>query len=292
MPTLSLYFPTETSINQTIFLAFEQKNPSATTLNYGLWQDIQKMAKLAFSHQKDFALNIRIGDILRRGGLDLQVTGIYTMPCSNLPIFHLQKVEKRAVHDKNTKEMTEEATSLIANDKERLDFEHIKKGFSLAVITLSDKGFIGQRVDESGPQLQKIIAETLDLQKNSLFLIPDEPEALRALVSNLALNQGYDCIITCGGTGLSPRDRTAEAVLPLLDRRLQGFEIAMMQESLKKTPHAMLSQAFCGILGKTIVIAVPGSMKASSENIQAITPALKHALDKLHGDMSDCGKRS
>ena len=108
----------------------------------------------------------------------------------------------------------------------------------------------------------------------------------------LALGQGYDLILTSGGTGLAPRDTTPEALLPIFERRLPGFEQAMMQASLAKTPTAAISRAVAGTLGRTIVITLPGSRKAVSENLAAILPALGHALEKLHGDPSDCGKRA
>ena len=131
---------------------------------------------------------------------------------------------------------------------------------------------------------------TLAARHEQGFMIPDDPQALRALVMELALGQGYDLILTSGGTGLAPRDTTPEALLPLFERRLPGFEQAMMQASLAKTPTAAVSRAVAGTLGRTIVITLPGSRKAVSENLAAILPALGHALEKLHGDPSDCGK--
>ena len=101
--------------------------------------------------------------------------------------------------------------------------------------------------------------------------------------------QGYDIICTSGGTGVGPRDITPQTVAPLLDLELPGFATAMMLESLKKTPHAAISRAVCGVLGPSIVITLPGSRKAVLENLAAVLPALPHALDKLHGDPADCG---
>ena len=149
-----------------------------------------------------------------------------------------------------------------------------REHWALAWITLSDKGAAGLRVDESGP------------------LMAAGTQTLRSLVMELALGQGYDLILTSGGTGLAPRDTTPEALLPIFERRLPGFEQAMMQASLAKTPTAAISRAVAGTLGRTIVITLPGSRKAVSENLAAILPALGHALEKLHGDPSDCGKRA
>ena len=122
------------------------------------------------------------------------------------------------------------------------------------------------------------------------FLLPDEPAKLRALALNLA-QSGYDLLLSTGGTGLSPRDLTPEAVIPVLDRRLPGFEQAMMAASLQKTPRAILSRALAGTIGTMLLLCLPGSRRAATENLEAILPALDHALEKLGGDTSDCGRK-
>lgn len=165
-----------------------------------------------------------------------------------------------------------------------------REHWALAWITLSDKGAAGLRVDESGPLMAADTRAHLPLCHEQGFMIPDDPQGLRSLVTELALGQGYDLILTSGGTGLAPRDTTPEALFPLFERSLPGFEQAMMQASLAKTPTAAISRAVAGTLGRTIIITLPGSRKAVSENLAAILPALGHALEKLHGDPSDCGK--
>ena len=115
--------------------------------------------------------------------------------------------------------------------------------------------------------------------------------ALRALLTDLALIQGYDLIVTTGGTGLAPSDRTPEATLAAIDTRLPGFETAMTVASLAKTPMAAISRAVCGALGDSLVVNLPGSPKAVRENFAAIGPALEHALQKLQGDPSDCARK-
>ncbi len=165
-----------------------------------------------------------------------------------------------------------------------------RTGCALAVITLSDKGFAGLREDESGPALLDRARKVLPLCHEQRFLLPDEPARLRALVLELA-GQGYDLVISTGGTGLSPRDLTPEALLSILDRRLPGFEQAMMAASLQKTPRAVLSRALAGTVGETLLFALPGSRRAALENLEAVLEALPHALEKLGGDMSDCGRK-
>ena len=174
-------------------------------------------------------------------------------------------------------------------DGERLTLSAQRTGRALAWITLSDKGFAGLRADESGPLIAEMLEAKLPLCHVQGFLLPDEEQALRALFVELALMQGYDLIISTGGTGLAPRDRAPEAALSVLERRLPGFEQAMMAASLQKTPTAAISRAVAGTLGRSILVCLPGSRKAVAENLAAVLPALEHALDKLQGDARDCG---
>lgn len=164
-----------------------------------------------------------------------------------------------------------------------------KKGLSLAWITLSDKGYIGQREDLSGPAIAKLMSQRMELCHIQGFILPDNTLYLQALLTELALSHGYDIICTTGGTGLSPQDVSPEATLAVIQKRLYGFEQAMMAAALGKTPHAAISRAIVGTLGSSIIINTPGSLKAVMENLSAILPALPHALDKLNNDPTDCG---
>lgn len=164
-----------------------------------------------------------------------------------------------------------------------------RQGRALAWITLSDKGHMGQREDTSGPAIESLVREHIPLCHAQGFMLPDDANSLQSLLMELALGQGYDLICTTGGTGLGPRDVSPEATLPLLEKRLHGFEQAMMQASLAKTPHAAISRAVAGVLGHSIIINLPGSRKAVVENLAAVIPPLGHAMDKLHGDPADCG---
>jgi len=164
------------------------------------------------------------------------------------------------------------------------------RGVSLARVTMSDKGAAGLREDRSGPLIARTLKEHVGLGYEQSFVIPDSVSEIKALLTDLALVQGFDLILTTGGTGLAPRDVTPEATLAVIEKRLEGFERAMTRAGLEKTPHAVISRAVVGTLGRSIVLNLPGSPKAVVENLAAVAAALGHALNKLKGDPGDCGR--
>ena len=168
------------------------------------------------------------------------------------------------------------------------DLSWLPRARSLAWITLSDKGSRGERLDTSGPAIETQIRTTLDVSLSQGFLIPDSRNRLKALLTDLALFQGFDLILTTGGTGVGPRDITPETTLEVIEKRLPGFEQAMTAAALAKTPMGVISRAVAGTLGGALIINLPGSPKAVAENLEAILPAIGHTMDKLQGDPSDC----
>ncbi|CCH47337.1 MogA/MoaB family molybdenum cofactor biosynthesis protein [Pseudodesulfovibrio piezophilus] len=168
------------------------------------------------------------------------------------------------------------------------DFDVTKNGYSLAWVTLSDKGAAGKREDKSGPLIAKLVSEKLDLAFVQGFIIPDDPRQLKGLLADLALVQRFDLILTTGGTGVGPRDITPEATLSLIEKRLPGYERAMTEASLSKTPHGAISRAIAGTLSETLIVNMPGSPKAVAECLEPLLPTLKHTLEKLQGDSADC----
>lgn len=159
--------------------------------------------------------------------------------------------------------------------------------YKIAVITVSDKGVRGERIDESGPAIQEMIAP---LGKTITgYMVSDELSEIQELLIRLCDKEKYDLILTSGGTGLSPRDNTPEATLAVIWREVPGMAEAMRQESLKKTNRAMLTRAVAGVRGGTLIVNLPGSVKAVRECLEVILPALPHAMEILTGQASDCG---
>ena len=156
-----------------------------------------------------------------------------------------------------------------------------------AILTVSDKGFEGKRADSSGPALAKWLAEW-SVEVVLSKLLPDEAEGISAQLAEWADSGSCDLILTTGGTGVSPRDRTPEATRKILDLEIPGMGEAMRAASLGKTPFAMLSRAVAGVRGRTLILNLPGSPRGAVENLAAVWPAIPHAVKKLQGDASDC----
>ncbi len=162
-------------------------------------------------------------------------------------------------------------------------------GYSLAWVTLSDKGAAGLREDSSGPLIGDMVAAELGLSMIQGHILPDDTRRLKALIMDLALTQRFDIVVTTGGTGVSPRDITPEATAAVIESRLPGFETAMQLAGIQSTPRAVISRAMAGFLGKCLVVNLPGSPKGVRETLAAVLPAFDHALEKRRGDPGDCG---
>ncbi len=160
-------------------------------------------------------------------------------------------------------------------------------GYRIGVLTLSDKGAQGQRVDESGPVVREMLEVVGQVTHDAI--LPDDLASIVDILTDWSDQEKLDLIVTTGGTGLTPRDVTPQASMQVIDYEIPGMAEVMRMQSLKKTPHAMLSRAIVGVRRQTIIINLPGSPKAARENLEVLLPALPHALAKLAGDPSDCG---
>ena len=156
------------------------------------------------------------------------------------------------------------------------------------VVVVSDSTSRGERRDTAGPALAQVLASA-GFGIREVVVVPDEEEVISRTLASLADQGGLSLIATSGGTGLSPRDRTPEATLAVVDRLVPGLPEAMRLVGLAKTPHAALSRAVAGTRGGCLIINLPGSLKGAKESLEAVLPALPHALDKLAGDQTPCG---
>ncbi len=150
----------------------------------------------------------------------------------------------------------------------------------VAILTVSDRSAAGIRPDVSGPAIEEFIRKHGG-EIISTAIVPDDLLEIKSVLESWCDHLGVDIILTTGGTGFAPRDITPEATRQVIQREAPGIAEAMRLESLKITPHAMLSRAIAGIRNKTIIINLPGSPKAALENLNTIIRVLPHAVELL-----------
>ena len=165
---------------------------------------------------------------------------------------------------------------------------------NVGILTVSDKGWRGQRSDESGKTIRNSLSQ-LDSRVVKYEVIPDETDIIAGKLTEWADEGSVDIILTTGGTGFSRRDVTPEATLSIVDKVAPGFGEAMRAETFNVTPFAILSRATAGIRGKCLIINLPGSPKAVQECLAVILPVIPHAVEIIKGEVtehnaSDTGK--
>ena len=160
--------------------------------------------------------------------------------------------------------------------------------YNAAVITVSDKGSKGQRVDTSGPALVSTLSEN-GYNVIHTSIVPDEREQIINELIACCDQKNCTLVLTTGGTGFSPRDITPEATLAVIQRETRGIAEAMRAASMKVTPRGCLSRSAAGIRGRSLIVNLPGSEKAARENLLAVIGSIGHGLDMLCGEGSaDC----
>lgn len=163
-----------------------------------------------------------------------------------------------------------------------------------AVLTISDRCSAGKMKDTAGPAAASMLEIALGAEIAHTAILPDDRETIRRALTSLA-GEGYDLILTAGGTGCGPRDITPEATRDVIEREIPGMAEAMRRASMKATPHAMLSRGVCGIRAATLIVNLPGSLKAATENLDTLVITLPHALRQIRGQSdhpeSDRGRK-
>jgi molybdenum cofactor synthesis domain-containing protein len=153
-------------------------------------------------------------------------------------------------------------------------------GRAAFVLTVSDQASAGGRVDESGPALAARLER--DGFTVARAIVPDEEAAIAGAVRQAA--PSHRLVVITGGTGVAPRDVTPQALRGLLDYEIPGFGELMRAEGRRSTPFASLSRSLAGVVGRTLVVAVPGNVRGATESLEALAELLPHALELLGGD--------
>lgn len=165
----------------------------------------------------------------------------------------------------------------------------LQRRIRVGILTASDSAYRGERQDESGPVIASIL-EKAGMEIVHQKVLPDDEGALAVELKYMADGLGLDVVLTTGGTGLGPRDRTPEATRAVIEREVPGIAEALRAAGLRKTPHAMLSRAVAGVRGSTLIVNLPGSPRAVQENLEVLMPALGHAVELLQGTAVDCAR--
>jgi len=159
--------------------------------------------------------------------------------------------------------------------------------FTVGILTMSDKGSRGERVDVSGPTIRDVVTSVLECRVVKYEIVPDEKDIIAAKLAEWSDEGTVDVILTTGGTGLAARDVTPEATLSVIEKEVPGIPEAVRAGTLSKTPMAMLSRAVAGVRKKTLIINMPGSPKAVRECLEIIVPAIPHAVEIMKGVVTE-----
>ncbi len=157
---------------------------------------------------------------------------------------------------------------------------------NLGILTISTKGWHGQRQDKSGDVIKDSLSSG-DSRVVKYEIVPDDKQVIASKLAEWADGTGVDVILTTGGTGLSPTDVTPEATLSIVDKIAPGFTEAMRMETFDTTPMAILSRAVAGVRKKCLIINLPGSPKAVRECLEVVLPTIPHAVEIIKGEVTE-----
>ena len=158
--------------------------------------------------------------------------------------------------------------------------------YKAGILTISDKGSRGERIDASGDFMVKAFREA-EITVARYEIIPDEFSVITMTLSMWADSGEVDFIVTTGGTGISPRDVTPEATKAVIQKEVPGIVELMRADGYTKTPTAILSRAVAGVRSKCLIVNLPGNPKAVQEYLDLLLPVVPHAIETLHGRIGD-----
>ena len=149
-----------------------------------------------------------------------------------------------------------------------------------AVLTVSDRASRGEFEDRAGPAVAALL-RAAGFEVAAPAVLPDDADRISAWLRARADQDDAALVVTAGGTGLTPRDRTPQATEAMLDYRVEGIAEAMRAASIAVVPTAMLSRAVAGVRGRTLILNLPGSERGATENLEVVLPVLAHAVAQL-----------
>lgn len=229
-----------------------------------------------------------VGTLLKSGAVILRLTQIGKDCHSHCAIYH--RVGECIMPREGVFAEVLKGGELRAGDVIDAELLDAARPFRAAVITLSDKGFTGERADESGPAAVEML-KAAGYEIVETLLLPDDPEQLKMALCRLADQRRVDLIVTSGGTGFSSRDWTPEATLAVADRVAPGVAEYIRMRSMEITPRAMLGRGASVIRRGTLIVNLPGSPRAVRESLGFILEPLEHGLQILRGAAGECAER-
>ena len=231
--------------------------------------------------------NLPVGTLLKAGEVVLKLSQIGKECHSHCQIF--QRVGDCIMPREGVFATVEHAGSLKPGMEITVELPTVDAPLRAAVITLSDKGSIGERVDTSGPRAAELLAQA-GYEVVEQVLLPDVQAKIERELKRLADSRQVDLILTTGGTGMAPRDVTPEATLAVATRNVPGIAEAIRAGSLAITKRAMLSRGVSVLRNNTLIVNLPGSKKAVEEALELVLPTLEHGIRLAKGTDGECGR--
>ncbi len=231
--------------------------------------------------------NLPVGTILKCGEVVLEMTQIGKECHSHCNIFH--RVGDCIMPREGVFAIVKTGGVMKIGDVMAAELPQADAPLRAAVMTLSDKGFTGERIDESGPKAVAML-QVAGYEIVETLLLPDEQKKIEREMIRLADSRQVDLIITTGGTGMSVRDCTPEATLAVATRNVPGIAEAIRAGSMSITKRAMLGRGASVLRNNTLIVNLPGSVKAVQESLEIVLPELEHGLRILKGSANECGR--